>query len=828
MTAVEQPSGEVTLVFSDIEGSTKLLAELGTDAYREALREHRRIVREAYASYSGYEVDYEGDAFFYTFASAPDAVSAVSEAMAGLAGGRISIRVGIHTGTPELDPPKYVGMDVHFAARVMSSAHGGQVVVSRATAELVETKLVSLGSHRLKDIAEPVSLYQLGDGSFPPLKTIANSNLPTPVSSFLGRQEELREADLLLQETRLLTIHGPGGQGKTRFALELATRAREERFSDYPDGVFACFLASLRDPSLVLPAIAQTLSVREQPGQRALDALSAFLQKRELLLLLDNAEHLLECAPELSQLLSACPNLTLLVTSRELLRISGEETYALPRLPETEGIALFCERSKLVPSPQIAQIAERLEGLPLAIELAAARTRILSPAQLLERLGSRLDLLKGGRDADPRQQTLRATIEWSYDLLSPEEQELLARLSVFAGGCTLEATEEVCDADLDSLQSLVDKSLLRFNEERFWMLETIREYAGERLEESGMANDARSRHVRWLLDQTASADDRLQTATAATTLEWLAREMDNIRAAFAWMDHERDAGLQLELIERIWRYWVIRGALAEGLRCVESALEGTTLERTLRRAICLRVAAVLTRSLGDLARARTYAEQSLTLRRELGDPQEIAHGLSALAVVAADEGRYLEAERLYEEAGALGRGSETHTRAMLTGSLADLAMRQGDYERAIHLAGESLALFRQFDRDDGACWTLFTIALSLFWSDRTDECVAPTRESLLLAHARLEVETIVWDMILVSAIAERRSELRTGVRLLAAANALRVRSELTLTGAEARLHEETTQRLGRALGAVSFEEGVAEGQSLSLDEAVEYALASVD
>ena len=299
---VLQPSGQVTLVFSDIEGSTRLLEELGTDAYREALAEHRRIVREAYARYSGYEVDYEGDAFFYAFSSAPDAVAAVSAAMAGLEDGLIKIRVGIHTGEPGLDPPKYVGMDVHFAARVMSSAHGGQVVLSAATAEQVELGLADLGEHRLKDIEDAVSLYQLGEGSFPPLKTIANTNLPTPASSFLGREEELYEADLLLQATRLLTIAGPGGQGKTRFALELATRARDERFSDYPAGVFACFLSSLRDPSLVLPTLCQTLSVREQPGESALAALASHLQGKKLLLLLDNLEHLLESASALSQL----------------------------------------------------------------------------------------------------------------------------------------------------------------------------------------------------------------------------------------------------------------------------------------------------------------------------------------------------------------------------------------------------------------------------------------------------------------------------------------------------------------------------------------------
>jgi class 3 adenylate cyclase len=325
MGGVSQPAGTVTLVFTDIEGSTRLLHELGTSAYKEALAEHRRIVREACARYSGYEVDYEGDAFFYAFASAKDAVSAVSEAMEGLKQGPIQVRVGIHTGEPELDPPKYVGMDVHTAARIMSAGHGGQVVVSPTTQALLDDELVSLGSHRLKDLSEPITLYQLHEGSFPPLKTIANTNLPTPASSFLGREAELYQADALLNSTRLLTIAGPGGQGKTRFALELARRAREERFSDYPDGVFSCFLSSLRDPALVLATICQTLNVKEQPGSSALEALSAHLQGKKLLLLCDNLEHLLEAASELSQLLQHTPGLTLLVTSRELLRIRRDE-----------------------------------------------------------------------------------------------------------------------------------------------------------------------------------------------------------------------------------------------------------------------------------------------------------------------------------------------------------------------------------------------------------------------------------------------------------------------------------------------------------------------
>jgi hypothetical protein len=328
------------------------------------------VVREACARYDGYEVDYEGDAFFYAFASASAAVAAVREAVSGLEAGPIRIRVGIHTGEPALDPPKYVGLDVHQAARVMSAAHGGQVVVSPSTAALLDEgsfELVGLGSHRLKDFDEPVSLSQLGGASFPPLRTLANTNLPTPVSRFVGREAELAEADRLLREARLVTITGPGGAGKTRFAVELAQRVREERFGDYPDGVFACFLSSLRDPQLVLPTVAYALSLREQPGLSALDTLVSHLAGKRMLVVLDNVEHMLEAAGDLSQLLRACPGLTLLCTSRELLRIGGEASYELPPMPPDESVSLFCERAQTKTTPAIEELCRRLDGLPLAL-----------------------------------------------------------------------------------------------------------------------------------------------------------------------------------------------------------------------------------------------------------------------------------------------------------------------------------------------------------------------------------------------------------------------------------------------------------------------------
>jgi predicted ATPase len=361
-------------------------------------------------------------------------------------------------------------------------------VLSAATRALVDGDLTELGEHRLKDFSEPIPLFQLGSDRFPPLKTVSNTNLPRPASSFVGRQRERDELVALLRNgTRLLTLSGPGGSGKTRLAIEAAS----ELVPAFKAGVFWVGLAPLRDPALVSETIAQTLG--------ADDSLPEHIAERELLLLLDNFERVVAAAPELGRLLESCPNLKLLVTSRERLRIGGEVDYPVPPLAAPEAVELFCARSQLERDDVIEELCRRLDALPLAIELAAARTGVLSPAQILERLSQRLDLLKGGRDAEARQRTLRATIEWSHELLDDRERALFTRLAVFRGGCTLDAAEQVADAELDTLQSLIDKSLLRRANERFWMLETIREYARERLAESGVEPGLRRRHADYFL-----------------------------------------------------------------------------------------------------------------------------------------------------------------------------------------------------------------------------------------------------------------------------------------------------------------------------------------
>ena len=614
----ELPTGTVTLLFSDVEGSTTLLHELGAEAYADVLAEHRRIVRAACAAEGGVEVDNQGDAFFFAFRSAPAALAAAQAVTGALAAGRIQVRIGLHTGTPLVTEEGYVGDDVHLAARVGASAHGGQVVLSRATRELVDgLPLTDLGEHRLKDIPEAVSIFQLGSERFPPLKTISNTNLPRPASSFIGRERELRELLATIRSARLVTLTGPGGSGKTRLALEAAATL----VPSYKAGVFWVGLATLRDPALVSETIAQTLGSK--------NGLAEHIGERELLLLLDNLEQVIEAAPQLSALLSACANLNVLVTSRELLRVQGEVEYEVPPLASPEAVALFCERSRLEPSEEIAELCVRLDQLPLAVELAAARAKALSPRQILERLSQRLDLLEGGRDADPRQQTLRATIDWSHDLLSEEEQRVLRALSVFAG-CTLDAAEEVCGAEINTLQSLVEKSLLRFSAERYWMLETIREYARERLDEAGETDALARRHADYHLALLEERQPLILDSRRRELLAWFGEEEDNLRATLDYLESAapQDAARAADLL---MSFWLPRGRIVEAQERLLRLLARTDFAAGTRAMLLEHLCDTELR-LGQLDSAESHAQEAVTLAQESGERRTLAFALWDLAM----------------------------------------------------------------------------------------------------------------------------------------------------------------------------------------------------
>ncbi len=626
----------------------------------------------------------------------------------------------------------------------------------------------------------------------------------------------------MLQETRLLTISGPGGQGKTRFALELARRAREERFSDYSAGVFACFLSSLRDPSLVLATICQSLSVREQPAESALEALASFLEEKKLLLLLDNLEHVLAAAPELAQLLERASGLTLLVTSRELLRISGEHPYLLPPLAEDEGIALFCERARVEPSSAIADLCARLEGLPLAIELAAARMAILSPQQLLERLSQRLDLLRGTRDADPRQQTLRATIEWSYDLLSPEEQELFARLSVFQGGCTLGAAEEVCDADLDTLHSLVDKSLLRFSDERFWMLETIREFAGEMLAEG--ARVWRS-HARWVQELSDECEPNLMGPAGAEWFQRLEAEIDNLRTAVSW-GIANDRRVAFEIVANTSYFWIETGRTLEHEQGLNAAWMDEVPVDLKKRALRARTGVALGQN--DTQAMIAASQERLELARATGDHDQQAAAMNMLATGHFLAGDGEAARHWYGAAVALRRDSDGD--AGFTAALANFGRferDQGDYARSRELLEEALEMSRRRESEIDVAFAVKELAMTAIESGDFIGAAELLAEGFDIA-SRLSLTVTEGDLVFAVALLTARtgrsheSAVFFGVvEVIDEQQGYEHPPTLTWWWA---LREE----LVAVLGDSEFERRTAEGRSLTHDNAIRQALASID
>jgi predicted ATPase/class 3 adenylate cyclase len=810
------PSGTVTFLFTDVEGSTRLLHELGDHGYAQALAEHRRILRDAFARHGGVEVDTQGDAFFVAFPSARGALQAARDALRGLAATPLRVRVGIHTGTPRVTEEGYVGAEVHRAARIAAAGHGGQVLVSVATASLLEPAgLRELGEHRLKDFDEPVPLYQLGDESFPPLKTISNTNLPRPASSFVGREREVEEvASLLRGGARLLTLTGPGGSGKTRLALEAAA----ELVPALKAGVFWVGLAPLRKAALVAETIAQTLGAK--------DGLAEHIGEREMLLLLDNLEQVVEAAPEFAVLVETCPNLRLLVTSRELLRVRGELEYPVPPLAEPEAVELFCTRARMEPEDAVHALCRALDNLPLAIELAAARAPVLSPKQIVERLSGRLDLLKGGRDADPRQQTLRATIEWSFDLLEEDEKLLFARLAVFRGGCTLDAAEEVAGADLDTLQSLVDKSLLRHTGERFWMLETIREYAAERLEESAQRDELHRRHAEHFLAVAEEAYPNLRGGSQAR--DWLDRleaEHDNFRAALDRLEATGDAQLALQLGGALYPFWYLRGHAPEGGRRLRRLL-AVDERPTPARARALNGASVLVGTTGDTATERLFAEQGLALNRVLGDRWGAAYSTFLLGGNAASAADFERARPLLEEALERFRevGDDQYV-LLVTDSLAWTYGELGDGERRRALHEEVLGQARAQSNELLVALQLDQLAIFAADEGNVDGALSMLKESLQISRDFSDRSAIADTLGYFAAVLVAAGRAEEAARLLASAQALH--EEFGSSGAwPAKENEEALGRIRAQLEETAFAEAWAQGQALTVDEAVAFALDS--
>jgi predicted ATPase len=817
------PTGTVTFLFSDVEGSTRLLQEHG-EAYAELLAEHRRALREAFARHNGVEVDTQGDAFFVAFARASDALAAASSAQAAVADGPVRVRMGVHTGEPLVTEEGYVGMDVHRAARIAAAGHGGQVLVSQATRDVAGVdSLRDLGDHRLKDLAAPERIYQLGGVAFPPLKTLYRTNLPVVGTPLVGRERELEEAGMLVRSHRMLTLTGPGGSGKTRLAIHVAANAAE----DFPDGVFWIPLQAIRDPAVVERTIAAAVG--------ADDGLISYVGGKKMLVLLDNFEQVIDAATAVSALVEGTPSAKVLVTSREPLHIGCEHRYAVEPLRPDEAETLFAERARAVvarfhATPEIAAICERLDRLPLAIELAAARTALLDPATLLARLDQRLPLLASrARDAPARQRTLRATIEWSYELLEPEEQSLFAGLAVFGGSFSLDAAEAICDADVDALEALVVKNLVRRRWEtgRLLLLDTIREYASDRLAQSPEADEIHRRHAEFFLAFARAANlNAGDFAPGGQRLYLAFEEQDNFRAALAWALSSGEIQLGLELATALEQFWVSNDA-SEGVRWFRALFEhdGAGTVSPAVRAHALRALGGSTHIAGDPAAAGRFWEESLALFDELDDDHGRAVLLHRLSIVAMLGGDHERARELVLGSYDLHARNDdwwrrTWGHAQTTGTRGAIARDSGDEDLARELLRESAELA---DAAGVAWWhagmfaELGALSLRVRCIDAAD---GYARDSLVIAERLHDRPGQVFGVGLLACVAAARGELRRAGRLW---GAIENRTAHAPLGGWERHRDECAARMRDVVGA-EFEIGLAVGRDLELDEAVEEAL----
>ncbi len=814
MASADLPSGTVTFLFTDIEGSTRLLHELG-DAYADALAEHRRVLRDVFARHGGVEVDTQGDAFFVAFARASDAFTAARRAQEAL-NGPIRVRMGVHTGEPIVTDEGYVGIDVHRAARIAAVGHGGQTLVSQSTRDLVGAdSLRDLGEHRLNDLLAPERIYQLGDDDFPPLRSLNATNLPLASSALVGRARELDDiVSLLGDSVRLVTLTGTGGSGKTRLALHAAA----ELVDEFADGVFFVPLSGVEQPEVVPATIAATVGVRQLED----------LRDRNALLLIDNFEHLLDAAPAVADLLRTATTTKVLTTSRAPLRIEGEREYPVDPLPDDDALTLLTERARavrpgFVPDDASRVICRRLDGLPLAVELAASRLRSLDPAALLDRLDRALPVLTSGRrDAPERQRTLRATIEWSYDLLDPDLQRIFARLGVFAT-FTSEAAETVADATFDDVDALVEASLLKpVAGGRFLMLGTIREFALERLVANNESDAVRLRHTEYFADLVLTAN--LYTGSHGPMRHDLVQpELNNVRSALAWTIETRRQALGLRIAGHLETHWVATDA-AEGARWIEALLALGPVSDPAQRALALQCLGNAAGMEGDRAGERLHQE-AISIWRELGRDGEVASLLSRLAAWALPTGDSDRAVAFLDESDALNQ-----TVRLATLEAENLRLR-GDVERRAGRLDEALGFYEQSlekARETGFAWwekgVLAMIALTLFEQGRPQEALARAREALEVACRIGDRNGLVDGVLAVARGCADTGDVTTAGRLLGAVEAEAERAPIANWEARRRVSIEPLI----AHSGLEFDAARETGRELSFDDALELALATVD
>jgi predicted ATPase/class 3 adenylate cyclase len=897
MTTEAKPVGSVTFLFTDIEGSTKLAQEFRGDRWNAILARHRELIRAALTAAGGHEEKTEGDGFLAVFGRPGGAVRAAVDAQRRLAaepwpdGAVVRVRMGLHSGDGALDPDgEYVGADVHRAARVGAAGHGGQVVLSETTSSLVADELPEgvtirgLGEHRLKDL-RPERLCQLViDGlrnDFPPIRSLdlRANNLPTQLTSFVGRDVELAEAGTLLARTRLLTLTGPGGTGKTRLSLQLAANVADQ----FEDGTWFVALEPVRDPSLVASRIAGVLGLVETASRSARDLLAEWLAGRHVLLVLDNFEQVIEAAPVIADLLRASERLSVIATSRAALRVSGEQEYPVPGLPvprdilalseleklnltkdqravvaesisQYEAVRLFVARALAVRpdfhvtnenAPAVAGICSRLHGMPLAIELAAARIKLLTPDAILTRLEHQLGALaSGSRDLPERQQTLRGAIAWSHDLLGEGERRLLWRLAVFVGGCNLEIAESVCGPAgdigidvLDGLTSLADQSLVRSEEidgeTRFRQLDTIREFALEKLIASGEQAEIERRHSAAMLELAERAAPHLAGPDQRNWLGRLERDHDNIRAVLDRATAAGDAPTAIRIAFAMWRYWQKRGHLVEARR----RLDAIAAEPWSRSDPLLR--ARLMEALGGVGwwqadrdvMVAAYGE-ALEIWRSIGDKREIANALYnssfqyavALDPTASDPdgiglGQMQEALDLYREVG------DEHGLATALWGIGNYRYFHGDPDRGVPDAREALELFRRLGDQTMEAWSLHMIGTGLIRLGQMPEAIDKVNTAIRLFHAAGDVAGITLGLDDLAGAAAATADLPRAARLWGAARALSSASGVRLADlVDSQVDAGHRPNARTTMDPADLERYAAEGRSMSLDESVAYAL----
>ncbi|MEO7838962.1 MAG: tetratricopeptide repeat protein [Anaerolineales bacterium] len=890
------PSGTVTFLFTDIENSTQLARE-HPEAWEVAQTRHHAILREAIEFADGFVFQEIGDAFCAAFHKAGDALKAAIKAQQDLQNESwgevtVGVRMGIHTGEAEAEGKDYRGyLTLSLVQRLMSAGHGGQILVSNATENLLREQLpkqISLrdmGEHRLKDIAHPLRVFQVVAPDLPkdflPFRTldVIPNNLPTQLTSFVGREKELADVKKLLHDAHLLTLIGPGGTGKTRLSIQAAN----ELLDQYPDGVWLVELAPILDPLLVPRTTAIALGLRDEPQRPVVDMLCDTLHEKKMLLILDNCEHLVDaCALMADKILHAAPNVCILASSREPLGIGGEVSYRVPSLglpdishlppielmDQYEAVKLFIDRAtSAVPSftvtndnaPALAQVCHRLDGIPLAIELAAAKIRVLSVDQIAKRLDDRFRLLIGGsRTVLERHQTLRAAIDWSYNLLPPDEQSLFRRLAIFVGGWTLEAAEAVCSDPSTSLpeeqvaslragsvlvqsedvlnlmEQLINKSLVireeAGHESRYRMLETIRQYANEKLIESAESAALRDRHLKYFLNVAETAEPNLHSEEQGQWLGQLEMEHNNLRAALEWSKAEQQGAEKgLRLAGALWRFWEVRGHYAEGRAQLEAALVRSEPGRTLAQAKALVGAGTLAWYQTDYASATTFHEAALSMQRELGDQQGIAFSLNNLGAQALEQGEYENAANWLEESLALSRElRDRRTSGYALHNLGEVVRHQGDFERAFALYHESLAAFREV-RDPWA------ISLSMIWLGvatqhlgEYDQATAYLKEGLALCLELGIRRGIAEGLEGLAGVAFAQRQSDWALQLFGAADTLRKALHSPMSPADRVEYESILAEVQAAMRESKFKAAWAAGEAMAAEgweKVITYALA---